>query len=197
MRISRLFLITQVYIIIIVTPRFLYAHTISQHLEELYGESYLPLFIIAKILPFIGLGMLSSNKGNSFLSLKNYWMFIVGICLGVLLSQWSHELNYFFIANNLGIVIIGLLLLVMNLRHKIFIQLFVLLAGCTLGYEYNLNIVHADEFRWLFISLFLAGIAIFLILNQIQFYKQGANSIIRIAAGFLMVIAGLIVVLLT
>ena len=133
MSITGLLIKSPIYIVIFSVPQLLYAHTISQHLEELYGETYLPLFIIAKILPFIGLGMLSSYQGLGILPFKNYWLMIMGISLGFVLSQITHEFHFLLFANNVGIVVIGLLLLVMNIKYTLLLQFFLLLAGCALG----------------------------------------------------------------
>lgn len=185
------------YILLAILPQVSFAHTISQHIEELYGKTYLPVFIIAKLLPFIGLGMLSFNQGHSRISLNNHWVLFSGIVLGILFSFIHENLSIFFIGNSFGIILLGILLLLTRNPNKEFVQLILLIAGISLGYEYGINIAHAMEFKWLFIGLLIVGLSIFMLLCQIQFFQKGVKSFIRIAMGFLLVIAGLMVVLLT
>jgi len=178
-------------------PHLTLAHTISQHLEELYGETYLPLFIIAKLLPFIGLGMLSYDQGSSKIPWKNQRMLLIGILPGIILSYFTEDLQFLLIMNKVEILLFGFLLLIINRPKKFSIQMIILIAGISLGYEYGINTAHAREFKWLFISLLLIGVSIFLVLNRFQFFRNGVMNLIRISSGILLVVAGLIVILLT
>lgn len=180
-----------------IIPQISFAHTISQHLQELYGETYLPLFIIAKLLPFIGLGMLSYKSGKSLIPFPNFWMLLTGIFLGIILAFIHENLSFFFIANNFQVILLGFLLLIISKPNRLTIQLLLIIAGVSLGYEYNLNIAHAKEFKWLFVGLLITGLSIFILLSRVHFFEKGTKSIVRISTGFILVIAGLIVILLT
>ena len=184
-------------LLLAILPQFSSAHTISQHIEELYGKVYLPLFIIAKLLPFIALGMLSYNQGQSRISVKNHWVLFAGIFLGMLFSFIQQDFTIFFIGNSFGIILLGIISLLTQTPNREFIQLIIFVAGISLGYEHGQNIARAEEFRWLFISLLLGGIITFVLLYQIQFFQKGIKSTIRIMMGFILIIAGLIVILLT
>jgi len=191
------FLFSCILLTVIIIPQITFAHTISQHLKELYDETYLPVFIIAKLLPFIGLGMLSFSSGKSLIPLSNHWMLLTGIFLGIILAFIRENLSLFFIANNFEIILLGLLLLIISKPNRLTIQLLLIIAGISLGYEYNLNISHAKEIGWLFVGLLIAGLSIFILLSRVHFFEKGTKNTVRISIGFILVIAGLIVILLT
>ena len=190
-------LLSGILLLLSFIPHATFAHTISQHLGDLYGQTYLPVFIIAKILPFIGLGMLAYDQGKSRIPIKNHWMVFIGVSTGGLLSLIQENLDFIFIMNNVGIVIFGLLLIFITTPNKQSIQLVLLLAGVTLGYEYGLNISHSIEFKWLFSSILAVGLVLFIVLSRVQFFKVGVRSVMRISVGVLLVIAGLIVILMS
>lgn len=190
-------LFSNILLVLSFIPQVTFAHTISQHLAELYGQTYLPVYIVAKILPFIGLGMLAFNQGKSSIPFKNHWILFMGISLGAILSFLNETLDFIFMTNNVGIVISGLLLIIITTPNKQIIQLILVVAGVTLGYEYGINISHSMEFKWLFSSILAAGLTLFMVLSRIQFFRVGVRSMIRISAGLLLVIAGLIVILMS
>lgn len=191
------FLILILLFIVFIYPTSSNAHTISQHLEELYGQTYLPLFIIAKLLPFIGLGMLANATKSSQKNMGNQWFFILAIIAGIAIGYYFDVLQTLLVANKMSILIVGVLLLILNRPINFIAKILMIFFGCSLGYEYGLNIAHAVEFKWLFLLLLSIGISIFLTLSRFHFFKKGIYSTIRISVGIMLVIAGLIVILLT
>ena len=183
------------FLIASVIPHITKAHTINQHLEELYGQAYLPFFIIAKLLPFLGMGILCYHRDTSYRLRHNWWL-LLGLGAGGLLSIFHESLMFFFIANNFGIIILGFLLLMLSRSNQSFVAFLFLCYGISLGYEYSLNISHAREFTWLFIGLLTIGYLVYLLLSRVHFFAIGVFGYLRITMGILFILAGLFVVLL-
>ena len=179
------------------SPPLSFAHTISQHIQELYGETYLPLFVISKILPFFALGILSDDRKPRNLAIGYSWILFFGLLLGAIMTFIDSNLNYLIAINNFTVLLIGLILLLLNRPPENIILLLLLIFGISVGYEYTLTIAHAEEFKWLFIGILLTGLIIFKYLSKYQFFKTGIRNVIRITAGLIFVVAGLIVILLT
>ena len=170
------------------------AHTISEQLEALYGETYLPLFVIAKVLPFIGLGTLVYAPGDKFL--QSRWLFICGIAIGFLLGFYLETNHNILFLNKIGIVFIGILILFPGkINHK-FISVLSAFFGLGLGYENGISIAHTHDFLWVYIAILTIGIVLYSVLTTIEFIGNSKRNVIRFAIGFFMILSGLFVVLL-
>ena len=170
------------------------AHTISEHLEALYGETYLPLFVIANLLPYIGLGTLAYVPGEKFL--QSRWLFICGIAIGFLLGFYLDTNHYILFLNKIEIVFIGFLILFYTKANRKFISVLGVCFGITLGYENGISLAHTHDFKWVYIAIVTMGIVLYLILSTIQFIGRPKRNVIRFAIGLFMILSGLFVVLL-
>ena len=170
------------------------AHTISEQLEALYGETYLPLFVIAKLLPYIGLGTLAYEPGGKFLQSK--WLFICGIAIGFLLGFYLETNHNILFLNKIGIVFIGILILFSGKINRKFISVLIAFFGLSLGYENGISIAHTHDFLWVYIAILTMGIVLYSVLTTIQFIGNPKRNVIRFAIGFFMILSGLFVVLL-
>ena len=174
-----------------------FAHTISQHLQEIYSETYMPLIVISKILPFFALGFLSHDQKSIHSPVQNSWILLFGLILGALTTFVDANLIFLMVTYNLVNLFVGLMLLLLNKPPgKIIIPL-LLIFGFSVGYENTLSITHVEEFRWLFIATLLIGFLIFKHLSKYQFYSTGIRNAIRIITGLFLAVAGLIVIILT
>ena len=170
------------------------AHTISEHLEALYGETYLPLFVIAKLLPYIGLGTLAYAPGEKFL--QSRWLFICGIAIGFLLGFNLVTNHYILFLNKIEIVFIGFLILFYTKANRKFIGVLGVFFGITLGYENGVSLAHTHDFKWVYIAIVTMGVVLYLVLSTIQFIGRPKRNVIRFAIGLFMILSGLFVVLL-
>lgn len=183
--------------IFILLPLISFGHTINQHLEELYGELYLPLFIIAELLPFIGLGTLAFNPASSRKQFQVKWPFLISLCSGLILGLIVREGDFTLIVNKIAILACGFLLLFAGESFSAKINFLFILLGITIGFENGLYIIQASEFMWLFISIFFSGILIFLFLNNIQLIGQPKRKMIQFAMALILILSGVVLILLT
>ncbi len=173
-----------------------FAHTINQHMEQMYGIAYLPIFICARLLPFIGLGLLAhdSQKSNTF---QVHWRFFAALFFGLALGLNWHGGHFISMINNVGIIAIGILLLFVNKSSNKHLLKSFLIFGITIGYENGLFIEHSDDFRWMYISILASGVCLFLILNNIHFIGNHKRKIFLNMAGVIFILLGVFLVLLS
>ncbi len=175
----------------------IYAHTINQQIEELYGQTYLPLFILAKVLPFIGLGLIAYKTNEIKKWPQVRYPFLVALFIGITIGMAAEVGNTAMIVNTLSPIIIGILILfVKNTANKKFDVLFILM-GISLGIEHGMMISHAHEIRWLFISLLALGFLLFITLNNIHLIGNPKRKIAVYTISLFMILFGIGMVLLT
>lgn len=191
------FLIFIILILIVIFPQELFAHTINQHLEELYGETYLSFFIIAKLLPFLGLGFMAFNIKLKDNSLQFRWIFFIGIVAGIILGFLYNGSYTPYLFNKFLIIGAGIALFyIKDTSGKIFNGIF-LISGISLGLEDGIYMAHAHDYRWLYGLILVACLIPFLILNNIQFVGNPKRQWFLNASGIILIVCGLIVMLLT
>ena len=171
-----------------------YAHTINQHLEELYGETYLPLFALARLLPFIGLGMLTFNANAKPFKIK--WYFIISLAVGVFLGFFIEVDRSIFWFNSLSVIASGIVLLTVTKSEKNWLYGLLVIFGITLGFEHGVYIAHAQEFRWLYLTILASGLMVFLLLSSIQFIGHQRRKLIVYFTGIFLILFGIGSVLL-
>jgi len=191
------FLIVSDILIFIFLPLISFGHTINQHLEELYGELYLPLFIIGGLLPFIGLGVLAFNPTSRKKRVQVKWPFIISLFLGLILGLIVREGDFNMLVNKIAILVCGFLLLFAGEPFSAKINLLFILLGITVGFENGMYIMHTYEFMWLFLSIFISGIILFLFLNNIQFIGLPKRKMMQFALSLFLILSGIILILLT
>lgn len=174
-----------------------FAHTINQHVQEMYGLAYLPLFILAGLLPFTGAGVLAYEGKTEKKSFTIQWVFIVCIGIGILFGYYFDIPDYVLLFNRLSIIIIGIVLVMIKRSIQIIRVPIVTLLGLTLGMEYGFSISHSIEFMWLYFLILALGLIIFHLLKNFHISKQSRESVFHITTGIILIITGLFVVLLT
>lgn len=173
------------------------AHAINKHLEELYGASYLPFFIFAKLLPFIGLGLLAKKLTLSITNPQMPVFFILGITIGLVTAFQFEGFESAFLINNISIILSGILLLIPgNITNRLFVGL-LLFFGLTLGYEHGLYLSHAHKFTWLYLLILGSGIAVFAVLSFFPERKVKFRKAVLQSVGVFLILCGITAVLLT
>ncbi len=71
------------------------------------------------------------------------------------------------------------------------------LAGGSLGVEYGLFTSHAHYFLWLYISLLVTGMLLFLFLSRIRVTGQRGSKSLKYGTGIIMILGGLVMLLLS
>ena len=172
----------------------IYAHTISRHIEELYGDTYLPLFILGKLLPFLGLGMLSFGIKAFKMPINKLFVFVfmIGIALGFLFNGFALA----FLLNNLAVLAIGVILLAFTVNLRYWIAGLFMLFGLSMGYEHGLYISHAHDFTWVYISIAGLRLLLFFLLRKTSFIRNPRRKILVYSMGIFMVLAGITLILL-
>ncbi len=194
MRRWRLLSIVFIYLLI---PQNIFAHTIGQHLEELYEKAYLPLFVLVRLLPFIGLGVLAGSHRLKNYPIKYSWLFLFSIVTGLIFGTFVDGGNIIPMINKVGIIFIGFLItLNKNVAAHGLISILILF-GLTLGFEYGMYMAKTHEFREFYIILLMAGILLFAVMNLLYRFKYGKRKILQYGIGTLLITGGLIVLLLT
>lgn len=182
---------------VLTIPSNTYAHTISQHLEELYGDTYLPFYIISKLLLFVGLGMLAFNNKKIKSPFQFRLLFFASIVPGMILGFLIEGGDFILMCNIISISLAGVLLLFnLNTSTHIFDGLF-LFFGLTVGFEYGKYIRHTSDLLWFYIILLLCGLIVFLLLNNLRFIGNSRRNYLRHGVALFLIISGIIVVLLT
>jgi hydrogenase/urease accessory protein HupE len=172
----------------------IYAHTINQHLEELYGETYLPLFVLARLLPFIGLGMLAFNTNTKRFKIK--WYFIIVLAVGVFLGFFIEVDGFIYWFNNLSVIASGIILLTVTKSEKKWLYGLLVIFGITLGFEHGIYIAHTQAFRWLYLMILASDLMVFLLLSSIQFIGHPRRKMIVYFTGIFLILFGIGSVLL-
>lgn len=172
------------------------AHTINQDMEHMYGTAYMPFFICARLLPFVGLGLMAHDplKSKSF---QINWRFFLALIFGTALGFVWHGGHSVSMLNNMGIIAISMLLLFINSASNKYLLGSFLLLGLTIGYENGLYISHSEHFRWMYISILGGGICLFLGLNNMYLVGNPIRKIWLNIAGIAFLVLGIFIVLLS
>ena len=172
-------------------------HTISQHFREFYSIAYLPLYVFAKILPFAGIGLLSKNYVLRSFPYRFSLTFIISLLIGLSVALINDNIPFFLIMNDFLVLIIGFVLIFYR-KTSMHIQVaIIIISGISIGYEDTLHIARGIEYRWLFITLFAAGIVIFLLISRTHFPLKDRTDLIRAISGTVFLIVGIFVILMT
>ena len=174
-----------------------YAHTISRDLEQTYSRAYLLLFVLARLLPFVGLGILAFKTNTKEKTFQIRWQFFVCLFLGLLLGYHLHNDFSFSILNQVGLIFIGILLIfTKSTEHKLILGTF-LLFGLSLGFEYGRSFLHTENFMWFYILTLGAGSGIFALLNNFQIIGNPKFQIPLNIFGLFLIVSGIVLVLLS
>lgn len=175
----------------------LYAHTIPHDLEQSYINTYLPLFFFAKLLPFIGLGILAFNTSLKGRSIQIRWQFFVALALGFALGYFTHTEFTTAAINKVGLVLIGILLIVAKNTSTRFIEIFIFAFGATLGFEYGRYFLHTEDFIWYYVLSLGAGGLVYILLNNFRIIGKTKLQMPLQIFGVFLILSGLLMVLLT
>ena len=173
------------------------AHTISRDLEQTYSRAYLLLFILARLLPFVGLGILAfktNTKGKTF---QIRWQFFVCLLLGLIIGYHLHHGFSISILNQVGLIFIGVLLIfIKSTESKLIFGTFILF-GSSLGFEYGRSFLHTENFMWFYILTLGAGSVIFTLLNNFRIIGNPKFQIPLNIFSLFLIVSGIVLVLLS
>lgn len=194
---KRHFLIPVFILISFLSSTGLFAHTISQELEQTYINAYLPIFIVAKILPFIGLGILAFNTNVEGSILQIRWQFFVALFLGLGLGYQIHSDFTTSMMNKVGLILIGVLLIfIKNTEHKLIERAFYIF-GLAIGFEYGRSFLHTESLLWFYILTLALGSVSFIILNNFRIIGNPRLQIPLNIFSLFLILSGLLLVLLS
>ena len=193
----RHFLIPITFLIAMLSSIDISAHTISQDLEQTYIKSYFPLFFVAKMLPFIGLGILAFNTNVEGKVLQIRWQFFVAMFFGLILGYYMHNDFTTSMVNKVGLIFIGgLLIFTKNTINGVVKGAF-FIFGLTLGFEYGKSFLHSESLLWFYILTLVTGGIIYIFLNNIRIIGNPMLQIPLNIFSLFLIISGIILVLLT
>ena len=182
---------------ILINPRQGFAHTISQHIQEMYGQAYLPLFILGALLPFVGPGVLAGKVSAGKKQFAIHLPLLLSVALGALGGFYIEVPEFILIFNRVSILLIGIVLVTVRGSVRSISKIFTVVLGLTLGMESGMYIDHGMEYRWLYILILAFGLLTFHIFSNIRFGQKTKAASFHLITGILLILSGLIVVLLT
>ena len=172
---------------------FLIAHTIGQHIEELYGQVFLPLYIVASLLPFLVIGFMIQPASRLK---EQVILFIISLLFGLSFPLLFDIWIWNFLASK-GIMLLGGLLVfsgtLLSMKAN-YVLLFLL--GISLGMERGKEILYSNEWTWFFVSLLLVGILTSIFIAKFNRISLEKNKNARLLLGFAFFICGLVLILL-
>jgi len=193
----RPFLILTILSLAMLSSIDVFAHTISRDLEQTYSRAYLFLFVLARLLPFIGLGILAYKTTAEGKAFQIRWSFYVCLFLGLVLGYYLHHDFSVSILNQVGLIFIGvLLILIKNTDHKLISGTF-LLFGSSLGFEYGSNFLHTVNLMWFYFLTLGAGSIIFILLNNIRIIGNSKFQIPLNIFSLFLIVSGIVLVLIS
>lgn len=174
-----------------------FAHTINHDLEQTYSRAYLFLFILGRLLPFIGLGILAFKSNTIEKIFQIRWPFFICLLLGIILGYHLHHDFSVSIINQIGLIFIGILLIfTKNTQHNL-ISVTFFLFGSSLGFEYGSNFLHTENLMWLYIMTLGAGSIIFVLLNNVRIIGNNKFLILLNIFSLFLIISGIVLVLIS
>ncbi len=174
------------------------AHTINHDLEQMYQSGFLPLFVMSMLLPFVALGVLSFGYLKlGYKHIPQNSLFFATLTGGFAVGLAVHIDLQFALFDSLYVLLAGILLLLLGNSNATAIKWMLLPAGLSLGIEYALLIVHAHDFRWLYISLLAAGIIIFLGLSRFEIAGRENRRFFQYGAGIIFILSGIVLLLMS
>ncbi len=194
---NKYFLTPSLFLIFFLSSNCVFAHTISHDIEQAYIKAYLPLFFLAKILPFIGLGILAFNANFSGRSLQIRWQFFAALFLGLVLGYQIHNDFTTSMLNKVGLIFIGVLLIfTKNTAHNLIKSTFYIL-GLTLGFEYGRSFLHTESFLWFYLLTLGLGSLSFIVLNNLRIIGNPKLQIPLNIFSLFLILSGLVLILVT
>ncbi len=181
----------------ILFPTFgMYAHIIGSNHGHSYGTVYTILYFIAKIIPFIGLGVLTQLPVRKFGYPTLLWQFMAIIGAGIVLGWLFHDyfstayLNYFLTVG------IGFLMLFYSGKHPFTIWSFILLCCLSLGFDFGFLFSQTDAWLGYMISICVTAIAAFIGISILFITLNDRYQLPQQVMGVLLVITGVFLILL-
>ena len=195
---KRLFFHTIFALLLIMSYHLTFAHTINHDLEQMYGHGFLPLFIIAMLLPFAALGMLSAGhlRWHDRRMRYNHLFFIL-LLTGFMAGLFIHFHLQHALLDSLYVLLTGLFLFFLRSPGAPVIKWVLVPAGLSLGIEYALYIMHTQEFTWLYAGLFITGIIIYWALSRAKVIGQAKRKYMQFTIGIIFTLCGIVLLLLS
>ena len=173
-----------------------FAHTISQDLEQTYINSYIPLLFLAKMLPFIGLGILAFNSSAKGKIIQIRWQFFAAMFLGVVLGYNLHLDITTTMINKVGLVLIGALLIFTKNTNNRFVERAFFVFGATLGFEYGSHFLHTQDLLWYYVLSLGIGSLAFIFLNNFRVIGNPKLQLPLNVFSLFLIVSGIVLVLL-
>ncbi len=174
------------------------AHTINHDLAQMYGQGYLPLFVVSRLLPFAALGLIASGDLKMLnRRIAGQKIFFTALIIGFVLSMFIDFHLQHDLLNSLFVIGAGFILIFLRSAGAPVIQWVLVLAGGSLGVEYGLFTSHAHDFIWLYISLLVTGTLLFLTLSRIRITGHRGRKPLQFGLGIFMILGGLVMLLLS
>ena len=192
---KKYFLISFIFVIAWLLYSDLFAHTIPHDIEQAYSKTYLPLFFFAKLLPFLGLGILAFNTSAKGRVIQIRWQFFVALIPCLVLGYLLHSEMTTSMMNKVGLVLIGILLIFIKNTNNRFIERSFFIFGATLGFEYGRNFLHTENFMWYYVFSLGAGSLAFILLNNFRIIGNTKLQIPLQIFSIFLIISGIILVL--
>jgi hypothetical protein len=174
----------------------IYAHIISSDIGHSYGTIYTVLYFIARIIPFIGLGILAQYPARKIGFSKLLWEFFAMLGAGIVLGYHFHDyfstayLNYFLT------VVIGFLIIFYSAKHTTAIRSLIILSCLPLGFEFGLHFGHVDAWLNYMIAICLTSIAAYMGFSQLFMKLDVRYRWVQQTMGMFLIIAGSLLILL-
>jgi hydrogenase/urease accessory protein HupE len=190
------FLILTTFIWMAVPTSRAFGHIISSDIGHSYGTIYTVLYFIARIIPFIGLGILAQYPARKIGFSKLLWKFFSMFGAGIVLGYHFHD--YFSTAffNYLLTVVIGFLIIFNSGKHTTAIQSLIILSCLPLGFEFGLHFSHADAWLSYMIAICLTSIAAYMGFSYLFMKLDVRYRWVQQSIGVILVIAGIVLILL-
>lgn len=195
MRISYFFIVGVLFLSILISSSS-FAHTISRDLEQTYINSYFPLFFLAKLLPFIGLGVLAFNPNDEDNVFQFRWQFFAAMFPGLVLGYYLHNDFTTSMVNKVGLIFIGILLLFTKNTNNRAVVIVFFIFGITLGFEYGRHFLHTRDFMWYYAISLVVGSLTFILLNNFRIIGNPKLQAPLNVFSLFLIISGIVLVLL-
>lgn len=172
------------------------AHIINRDLEQGYTTVYLQIYLTDKLLPFLGLGLLANTSEKKVALLDIQWVLTGVLLVGLITGTQLHEHYHVEMANHIGMIITGsLLLFKIQANHKL-INVILYSFGFSVGLEFGNMLINMQDF-YVHVGLsFLLGLTILTILKNLYFDHRFLINLAR-SFGLLLILAGIILILLS
>ncbi|MDZ7608464.1 MAG: hypothetical protein U5K79_23405 [Cyclobacteriaceae bacterium] len=183
-------------LMVALAPHLAFAHTIDSSLGHSYSTVFVVVYFLARILPFVGLGIMAKYPARQMGYLKFSWQFIAMLGAGIVLGYHFHDYLSTAYFNYFLIVAFGFLMYFNSGKHPAAIRSMILISCLPLGFDFGSHFSHADAWLGYMISILVTAIATFMGLSRLFIQLHDRYQWVQQMAGILLIIAGFLLILL-